>query len=429
MKKNKIVFLCHFSNSSIRSKLYLKDYCITNRLLKFFNKKTKQYDDFAIWVSDYIKEFEKHSEYEFHVVAPHKGMKKSSQSFEISGICYHFIKCDGSYIIDFFKSHFRYEEKNNYSRNRRKIYSFLNSISPDLIILCGAENPYYSASVLGINDIPIYVITQTLLNDEKRIDMGIGTDYRRQKEIEVFKHAHFFCTSAEKTIKRIKEVNVNAIFLPAGFPTHRPVVTIPEKKDFDFVFFARNVSKNKGIEDLLYAFAVVKKKYQYVQLNIIGGCNTDYKKKLDRDIEQLEINKNVHFSGYFEQISDVYNCIAKARAVVVPGITAVLNSTVREAMFIGLPTICYETPATIVINKERRSLITVPMCDVKALAKQMLFTIEQHEKVADIAKNGKEYAENFFSNEAIVNKLLANCQKIIEKYIKDEEKSYSKRDS
>lgn len=404
--RNRIVFLCHFSNSLVRDKLDLKD-----------THQGQKYDDFAIWVSDYIQEFEKHNDFEFWIVAPHRNMRVKNQTFDRNGIHYCFYKCDHGWLFRYLNAKFRIYEKSDYSTNRKRIKRIIDSIQPSLIILCGAENPYYSLGILDIKEIPVYVVLQTLLNDPKRIEMRVGTPYRRMSELKVFSHARYFCTSDKNEMDVIRSVNREAVFLPTGFPSHRPIVPIPEQKDFDFVFFARDVKKNKGIEDLLNALSIVKNIYKDVRLNIIGGIKDEYKASLEEMIQKMNISQNVHFSGYYLQIEDTYKNVAKARAVVVPGITAGLNSTVRESMLMGLPTICYESSSTETINKDKFCLMTAKMEDVEDLAKQMIIVLEHPEQAVIIALNGKEYAERVFSNEAIVNKLIDNSLKIIEKKV------------
>lgn len=417
MEKQKIVFLCHFSNSKVREYLDLKRLEIRNFINKLRGYPYASYIDFAIWVSDYIQEFEKHPEYEFHIVAPHKGMKKEFQNFVINGINYHFFKCDSNIICDWYNNHYLIEEKNNYKKNRVRIDKIITEIHPALVMLCGAENPYYSTGVLDINNIPVYVILQTLLNDPKRIEMGVGTPYRRKVEADVFKHARYFSTTTENASKKIHELNTHAVILSAPFPTHRTEVEKSEAKDYDFVFFTKGISKEKGIEDLLKAMAIIVKTYKMASLNVIGSCGPDYRKRLDAMIVSLGIAQNVHFSGFYDKIEDMFSNVAKAKVVVVPGITAGLNSTVREALLMGMPTICYKTSATDDINKEIRCLLTATMGDVEDLAKQMYFTIENPDRTIEIASNGKEYAEKEFSNKAIVDKLLDNCRLIIERKV------------
>lgn len=404
--KRRVVFLCHFSNSLVRDQLDLKNM-----------PHGKKYDDFAIWVSDYIQEFEKHNEFEFWIVAPHRNMRAKKQTFERNGIHYCFFKCDNGRIYSYLNAKFRLYEKTDYRINRKRIKTIIDSIQPNIIVLCGAENPYYSLGVLDIKEIPVYVILQTLLNDPKRIEMGVGTPYRRKSELKVFSHARYFCTYGKNEMDVIRNVNKKAVFLPTRFPSHRPIVNIPENKDYDFVFFARSVRKNKGIEDLLGALSIVKNTHKNVRLNIIGRLEDDYKESLEKVIQKMNISQNINFSGYYLQIKDTFENVAKASIVVIPGITAGLNSTVRESMLIGLPTICYESSASEEINKDKRCLITAKMEDVEDLARQMIFVLDHPEQAEDVALNGKEYAERVFSNEAIVNELLDNCQKIIEKKV------------
>lgn len=412
----KIVFLCHFSSSIIRDELELKDYRVRNTIQGWFGRGPVVYDDFAIWVSDYISEFEKYDSLDVHIIAPHKGMKRATQSFDRNHTHYHFVKCDGGFLRDVVNRKFKLEQKTDYAATRKRIGGVIDDVNPDIVLLCGAENPYYSLSVLDVKDKPVYVILQTLLNDPKRIGMGIGTAYRRRVEANIFRHARFFCTSEEKAMNTIRCFNNDALFLPAGFPTHRPDVPLSKSKECDFVFFSRVVSKNKGIEDVIEALAMVKKEFPKVSLHIIGGSNTDYKSFLLDQIKRLDVQDNIRFLGYFQNMEDTYTHVAKAKVVVVPGITAALNSTVRESMLMGKPTICYDTSGTKDINKERRCLLTAPLCDKKMLAGQMMFALKNEDQTQQIARNGKEYAEKVFSNVAIVKRLIENCKLIIENY-------------
>lgn len=409
----KIVFISRFSNPYVRSQLILRSSAFLNSLRRMLGKEPIGYDDSAIWTSDFIMEFEKHNEIEFHILGQHKGMKKSFQHFVHNGIYYHFYKSDGGLLSNYIKSKFQLDQKDNYLQNRRRARRVIDTIKPDLILLCGAENPHYGAVVLDINTIPICVILQTLLNDPKRIEMNVGTSYRRGMELKIFKHAQYFFTTSEQARKMVIEHNTKAEVFPVGFPTHQPTITISEKKDCDFVFFARKVLKNKGIEDVLTALSIVKKSHPNVVLHVIGYCPDDYFCFLNNLINKLGLQDNVCFLGYFTRIEDSYSKVVRAKVVVVPGITASLNSTVRESMLMGMPTICYETESTAEINRENCCLLTARACDIENLANTMAFAIENPMELTNIARNGYYYAKKCFSNEAIVNELLDICLDII----------------
>lgn len=411
--KPKIMFLCNFSNPMIREKLVLSNNVFRSLYYRQIKKASYSQTDYAIWVSDYIDQFEKHNEIEFHVVAPIQGLKGTCQSFEEKGIFYHFYNCSYNIIKSIANTLINFEEKRNYLTIRKRIANIRKRIKPDLVLLCGAENPYYSIGVLDVKECPIYVILQTLLNNPKRIEMGVGSPYKRHIELEIFKYARYFCSCDPEEVEAIKQQNKQAIILPASFPTHRPSVIVPEKKEYDFVFFAKTIGKYKGIEDAIKALSIVKQKYPTVKLKVIGGISESYLETLRGIVNNYKIYSNVIFAGLYQELKETFENVAKAKAVVVPGITGMLNSTVRESMLIGLPTICYETRDTGIINQEEQCLLTAPMEDVEALARQMLFVLDEPEKAQMIAKTGKTYAEKHYSNEAIVNCLLDNCQKIL----------------
>lgn len=411
--KEKIVFLCHFSSPMVRTRLSLKSYGFRKWLFEKLKRSGYKYHDFAIWVTDYIEEFKKRNDFEFHVVSPHKGMKTSTEEFCQDGIYYHFYKCDGNLVYDYMNAKYHYEEKNNFRNDRRLILRIIKDIAPDLVCLCGAENPYYSLGVTDIRDIPVYVILQTLLNDSERIKYNVSSSYRRDKELEIFAHAKYFSTSSAKAINVIRSVNKEAVILHSGFPTHRPIICDCEK-DFDFMFFARSVSKNKGVEDYLKAISLVALEYPSICCGIIGSCEAAYKTHLERIIEELNIQKNVCFLGFFDTVDEAYQNVKRAKVLVLPSITASLNSTVREGMLMGIPVICYNNSVVEHINSENICLIAANKGEVNDLSHKMKSTIENAEFALKIGQNAFQYADANFSNSAIVNKMLNNCHLIID---------------
>ena len=160
----------------------------------------------------------------------------------------------------------------------------------------------------------------------------------------------------------------------------------------------------------------VVKQVPDARLCIIGKCEDNYRRFLDELITSLSITRNVVFAGYFELIEDVYNTVAKAGIAVLPGITAGLNSTIREAMLMGLPTICYRSRATDSINSKAENLIAAEKEDIGELAGLMIKALSDRVWVSQVAIRGKVYADTAFSNKAIVEKLLDNCKLIVDSY-------------
>jgi len=78
IKKLKVVWICDFSNSNIRSKLPLSPHY--------------DYGDRVPWVSQMINQFKSFPDIELHVISTHKGLKKSIFAFHFENINYYFFR-------------------------------------------------------------------------------------------------------------------------------------------------------------------------------------------------------------------------------------------------------------------------------------------------------------------------------------------------
>ena len=412
----KIAFICHFSNEDIRERLHLKSFSFGNFFRGKLSRPLINYKDSAIWISDYIEEFKKNTQFEYHIIAPHIGMKDDIQNFSFSNINYHFFKCDYNFFKMKINSRFKIEERNNYQDNRRRIIKIIDNIRPDLICLCGAENPYYSLSILDISDIPILTLMQTaLLNPQLQRSRADISPFRIEAEAKVLRKTKYIGTSSALYGQLVKAINPNAIFLRNSFPSHQPP-RFKVEKSFDFVFFSSVLTKNKGIEDTISAFCKVSVTHPETTLDVIGSYSDSYLQQLYGIIQRVNPNAKISFEGHFSNINDMYRQVQKAKYVVIPGITAPLNSTVRESMLLGMPTIVYETTATPPINKEKQCLLTAKMQNVSDLTRCMSFAYENPNEMYAIAKNGKEYALRVFSNDAIGKQLISCFHSIIDHY-------------
>jgi hypothetical protein len=68
-KQIKVAWICHFSNQRVREYLPLSKMRLLNFLNSLFGKNRITHVDFAPWVSNLIKEFEKFSTVELHIIS------------------------------------------------------------------------------------------------------------------------------------------------------------------------------------------------------------------------------------------------------------------------------------------------------------------------------------------------------------------------
>ena len=416
----KIVYICCFSTPEVRSRLKLASLSWSNLLRRLKGLPLVKYGDSGTWNADFIKTFENQANYNCTVISHGFGMKNKEQRFEMRGVNYIFLQQKEALKKKVIKTFVKRMRQNDYEGDGRRIKRYVDAIDPDLVIVCGAENAIYSSSVLYIKDKPVFILMQTLINSTKRKEMGMGNDAWRRFEDNVLKKACYFGTLNKEEVEYIHQLNPHANCLRLAFPSSAPNIDRPKEKEYDFVFFANSLSKYKGSEDALRAFCLVHRKYPQAKFNMIGACEKGFMERLEKVIIDNQVSHNVVFHNHFPMKADMIRQVQKARFAVLPSITAALNSTVRESMFMEIPVIIYETAVTSVINKECRCLLSARMEDVDDLGQKMIYAYEHTEKMKTLAKRAKNYASKMFSIEGVKKTMDADVRAIIAHYYKKE---------
>lgn len=409
--KKRVILYCNYTNESIRSHMRLSNLKFDNLLRKFLGIPCLEYRDAAPWIKSFVSYFEKSAEYELHIACIQQGLISEYENFEDNGVYYHYIK-SGYGLLDKVKAKlWNTQKSNDYPIYRSRFSHALAGISPDLVIICGAENPDYAAAFLKDKCPRKIVVMQTLMNDPKRIAMGVSTEYRCQFENRVIGEARHFAIPDPSWTNYVLSVNKTADCYDFIFPTIRPPFSERGKASYDFVFFAGILGSYKGTNDLVDAMAIVHKVRTEATLNIIGGADAAYMEKLKQQISKNQLDEVVTLTPSFANRVDVFKEVAKASYVVLPSITASLNSTVREAMLMGLPTIVYETSSTKMINNESCCLLSAKMENVKDLSDKMLYALDNPSAMVKMGQEGQVYAERHFTQEAFE----ANLSRIIDR--------------
>lgn len=417
MKKIKVAYICHFSTLEIRKQLKLKSFWLGNCMRRIKGLEMLTFNDAGTWNADFIKAFEGNAEFESYVISHHLGMVHGVQRFVKRGVHYVFLQEKEDLVGKVVKHIMGNKRSEDYAEQSRRIKDIVEEVNPDIVVLCGAENPLYSSSVLGISNKPIFVILQTLLNSPKRIAMGVGNEKRRALENAIFKHASYFATFEKDVADYVRLQNPYAHIFRLMFPSSAPAeIEDTLQKIYDFVFFANALTKNKGIEDALQAFGKVKQLHPDSTFCVIGDSDSDYMAYLNNLMCELDITKNVILQGHYPCKADAMNEVMKARIAVLPGITAPFNSTVRETMFMGIPTIVYGNDVINEINKGNKNIIAATKEDTTDLSRKMLYALEHPQMMEIIAERARIYAQNHFSVSSIGEKLISDVKSIVGHY-------------
>lgn len=384
-EKIKVVWICHFSNEEIRNELLFKT-----------SIRRKKARDYAQWNTNAINEFKKFDNVELHVISQHTGLSKNIQEFTKEGINYHFFHSEDDRFIfrlkrKFLKGKYLTPE---YKYNTRTIISIINNIKPDLIHMIGAENPHYSISALSMpKDIPLIVTLQTLMIDPDFYNNYPITkqiyDYRSGIERKVLQRANYVTCRAQRFKDVLQEqFNPKLKILDIALIVGEKINTAYCKKEYDFVYFAKEIEK--AVDWAIEAFALVHKKHPEITLNIIGGYTTHTKQEIDKRLAELCISDKVTFSGSLPSHDDVINQVRKSRFAILPLKIDLISGTIREAMANGLPVVTTITPATPKLNKNRKSVLLSEKGNFDEMASNMLDLLDDEELYNILQTN--EYA-------------------------------------
>jgi glycosyltransferase involved in cell wall biosynthesis len=424
MNKIKLLMICHFSDDKIRSHLLLK--------------KNHKIADYAVWITNQIDGYEKRNDVELYIVSPHKGMQKRRQEYEINSIHYYFFRSDpfiGQFVEKVINYLCYYISKGFINRileeirgiyrliyyYPQKIYvkALVKRIKPDIIHLNGAENPYYSSTILGLKKcgIPICVIIQGIVSDPQVIKYEKGDISRIKIEKKIHSSFHYYIVGSTQHYALVKQDNPKAIFLFS--PEIRTINIDLEKecieKKYDFVFFAR-ITKTKGIEHLIEAVSKLKNDYSDISLLVLGPCSKSYQEYLLQLCNDKGVSNNVVFGGHIQKREDLFRKALEAKIYVLPTLIEGLATSAVEAMLLGLPVITYATGGMPFLNKDGENVLMAPTGDIDSLVLYMKKLLDDPIYAQEIAKRGQNFAKRVFSEESNIETRIRQYRAIIANY-------------
>ncbi len=412
----KIAWICHLSNQEIREHLTM-DKCSLKAIVRRIVG-VSALSDFAPWNSHAIKEFERFEDVELHIISPHARIV-GVQEFQINGVFYHFFSPDNETFVEWILNRIRRKESRNFTQNAQTICNLVNQIQPDIIHMIGAENPYYGESALVLpNSIPFIVSLQTLMADPAFFDnypiSQESYNYRTNVEKEILRRADYIGTQVEHFQSIIRNlVKPEAKFLDMKLAVGEDVNITNAKKQYDFVYFAADISK--AADYAIEAFALTQNMHPDITLHIVGGYDNAYKEQLDLRIAELGL-KGIDFTGKLATRDDVITEIRKAHFALLPLKIDMIAGTIREAMANGLPVITTITPATPNLNEKRQSILLSEKGDFHAMANNMCSLLENNTLVKELQKNAVTTLQERYNNADAMRKWVEAYQHVLKEW-------------
>lgn len=410
--------VCHFSNAMIREHLPLdkrKLYVFLRKLLRMPTK-GGGYGDIAPWDTSIINDFKQRADVDLYVISAHSGLKHKVVAFEEEGVHYWFVKCDDATMLkNLMKNDERWVKLNPMIPRVRGI---VEKIHPDIVMLVGAENAYYSSTLLGLNGYPTLTLCQTIYNNPERSIYGSVDSKNALVERKLISKEQCFAVYCKKHYDLLRQLAPEKLIFKFGFPSKGVLLSpTPCEKEYDFVNFAMGMSEKKGFHDAIHALTKVKEKYPEVKLNLTGGCTQEMRNELEQLAKSVGVENNVIFTPFFEKQSDLFLHIQKSRFAVLPCKMDNVSGTMTQAMQLGLPIVVYKTTGTPAFNREKKCALIAEHSNVDDLAAKMLYMMDHPDEAETIAKNAREYQEKKAAIEkGNGDRLVAILKAIVDNY-------------
>jgi glycosyltransferase involved in cell wall biosynthesis len=407
MKKLKVVWICHFSNESVRDKLPL-------------TKKGKNVGDYASWVTNLIEEFEKFDNIELHIISPHQGLKIPLYFYESNGIHYHFFCPEYPYNNRYITYIIRHANRLLwFPYNHYIVKSIVKKINPDIINLIGAENDYYSSTVLRIKKYPILISIQGIYSNPYRFQLQLVKKDKIRYKIERKIHSEnkYFTINASFMQGLIERDSKDSVIFWNRYPIRIEKIDGIKsiKKEYDFVFFSRLVT-GKGPEDTLKAIAIVKKSIPNVSLRMMGYVSKSYLNTLINLTKELDIEENIHISDGYKIHKNLLQEAAKAKYYILPTKLDTIPSTIFEAIHLGLPVVSYRTGDIPLLNKGDERVLLCDREDITGLACNMLRLLEEPGLGEKLSQKAKNFVDEWFDNERLALNFVDQYHAVLAHY-------------
>jgi glycosyltransferase involved in cell wall biosynthesis len=184
----------------------------------------------------------------------------------------------------------------------------------------------------------------------------------------------------------------NITVVPHGVIIKKPE-PLPEKEKISTVVFLGALTKDKGVEDALKAFAILDKNGRF-QFWVIGKGSTEYQNYLKRLCRKLDIQDKVKFWGFVSQ-EEKFDLLARAHLLINPSVKEGWGLVNIEANAVGVPVVAYNTAGLIDSVKAGVNGLFSSSNTPQSLAEKGQKLLENRDLYSDLAKKAIGWSSQF----------------------------------
>ena len=172
-----------------------------------------------------------------------------------------------------------------------------------------------------------------------------------------------------------------------------------------FLYVGR-IMKDKGIDELLEAFGDLKFEYPHISLDIVGGYDEDYSKK----IEDMQSRGILKYHGSSRDVDSFYQ---KADCIVLPSYHEGMSNVLQEASASGRPVISTDVPGCREVFEDEVTGFSCKAHDIASLKEAFIkFILLSHEKRAEMGRLARDKMEKEFDRRRVVSEYLSEIESL-----------------
>lgn len=185
-------------------------------------------------------------------------------------------------------------------------------------------------------------------------------------------------------------------------------------KEFDFVYYAANISKAGA--DAIEAFGLAYKENPNLTLNIIGDYSESTYIQLMSRIRELGFERNVTFSGYLPTHVDALKQVVKSRYGLVPIKIDLISGTIIECIILGLPVVTFKTKGTPQINNSGEAVLLSDIGDYQDMANNMLRLVNDEALGRSMVIKARDFYTNIWELNQATHRLTDIYHSVYENF-------------
>lgn len=269
----------------------------------------------------------------------------------------------------------------------------VKSDPPDVLFVPSHVIPLLTnvPSVVTIHDVAYKYYPKAYSSFDRRyLEFTTGISISKAKKVIVPTHA-----TANDIQKYYKAETEKITVIPHGYNSDvfKPLPKSGSPYQYPYIFFVGRIETKKNVLRLIEAFALLSKQEKTLHLVLAGKPGLGSEDVTAR-IQSLaeEVKQKIHLIGYIDD-HDLARHLAHAKVFVFPSLYEGFGIPVLEAMAVGCPVVCSNTPALVEIGKDVATVLPPDNSLSWAAAVQRI--IDNPELAANMSEKGIKRASEY----------------------------------